>query len=449
MKALEKAAAVVLIIAWGPSVLLAGRGETTLVTPPWYHCLGMHKVTRTHLDIYSGFREKFEDPRGIFCTKLSVKDDSGTDYDDDELTVFGINSGSGHILYNVGLFSLRIFDGAPEGGQELKTPSDITGDRHGNIFVADTGNDRIMRYSYRDDRLHLVEKLQEHSGIGINQPMGVSMSAGILYVADTGRDRIITYRLSERMCEAEIVLSGPEGLIEPTALSAVSRGEPWYYYDDFFVAVIDSFGKRLWKIPFEGERLVFRYSSLVGKGRFDYLDIDYYGNVYVTDSSSGRIHKFDRNLRYIAAIGSGEGGIELDQPRGIAIYKRFGQVFVTERAGAQYFWVGTDLIRLDSQGVEYNPENGDFSVKISFLLTEHSLLSIFLRDCENGEEFAILSDFLFPAGHHDKIIKGRLKDRPEIKGATARLVVKAKPTYSSADICRFQRSTNPVKVNTP
>jgi len=449
MKSAKKVVAMVMIIACGPSGILAGKGETTLVTPPWYHCLGMHKVTQTHLDIYSRFSERFDDPGGLFCTKLSVKDDSTTDYDDDELTVFGINSGAGHILYNVGLFSLRISDGTPEGGRRLKNPSDITGDRDGNIFVADTGNDRIMRYRYIDDELRLVETLQKHSGVGIKEPGGVSLSSGRLYVADTGRDRIISFRLLERMLEGETVFSGEEGLVKPSALSSVSRGEPWYYYDDFFVAVIDSFGKRLWKIPTEGEKLLFRYSSLVGKGRFDYLDIDYYGNIYVTDKISGRIHKFDRNLRYIAAIGYGEGGIDLDQPRGIAVYKRFGQVFIAERAGARYFWIGTDLIRLDSKGIDYNPENGDFSARISFLLTEHSLLSIFLRDCSSGKEFTILSDFLFPAGHHDKIIKGTLDGRAGIKGKTARLVVKASPTYSSADICDLEYSTKPVKVITP
>ncbi len=72
----------------------AERGGTTLVTPPWTHCLGLHKVTQFHLDIYSGYREKFIDPEGLFCVKLVGKDKPDTPRDDDELTVYGLNSGA-------------------------------------------------------------------------------------------------------------------------------------------------------------------------------------------------------------------------------------------------------------------------------------------------------------------------------------------------------------------
>jgi hypothetical protein len=112
------------------------------------------------------------------------------------------------------------------------------------------------------------------------------------------------------------------------------------------VAVTDSAHSRLWRLdPESGQPQAVRRVRDLGRDRAEFYDvaIDYYANVYTSDRG-GRLHKFDRGLEPLLSIGKrGTGEHEFDEPRGIGLYRRFGQMFVAERAGAQYLWIGTDV----------------------------------------------------------------------------------------------------------
>jgi hypothetical protein len=87
-----------------------------------------------------------------------------------------------------------------------------------------------------------------------------------------------------------------------------------------------------------------------------------------TDSKNHCIHKFSNNLEYITSFGrKGDDDYEFLSPRGITLYRRFGQIFIAEESGAQYYWVGTDLtdLKISSQATE---------VLFSFKTTEYSYL---------------------------------------------------------------------------
>lgn len=420
----------VVVIAAGCSFI--ADSETTFVYPPWQHLLGFRRFSQFHLDLCTRFREKFDDPQGLFCVKLDSKDDPDSDSDDDELTVFGLNSGAGHIIFNKGLFSLDISNGFDGKQKYLKNPYDLTGDPSGNIFVSDTGNGRVTEYRYMDDRFEPVGVISEYMGEGLIKPKGISIKGSKLFVADSGNNRIAVYEAGNEIKESAQIKSDMPDLFGPEALCAVSEYDEYLYYKDFFIAVIDSGGKRLWKIPFSGQNILFRYSDLGKWGRFNHIDSDYYGNIYVTDTVSRMIHKFDRNLNYIVSLGGKPGGLEFEEPRGISIYKRFGQVFISEKSSVQYFWIGTDILDLEVGELLYSRENGRFSVSISFLLTEHSLLSLSLADTETGEEYKVLDDYLFPPGLHKKIIKGRFSERPSLRMGKVKLNAHALPTYSSS-----------------
>ncbi|MDZ7859979.1 MAG: NHL repeat-containing protein [Candidatus Krumholzibacteriota bacterium] len=419
----------------------------TLVYPPWYHCLGIHKVSQTHLSIYSAFKEEFINPQGLFCTKLYSRDDSTSTYDDDELTIYGVDEGTGHILYNKGLLSLEISDGSGRNKPGLKNPVDLTGDRHGNLFVTDSGNDRVILYKLHEGKLIPLYYIRKYNGMPLDNPFGVSLDSNHLYVTDRGNNRIAIYEIGDRIKEAESSFSLTPELIGPTAISIASSSDEWLYYDDYFIALVDSFGQRLWKIPDEGEPEVFRYESLPGSGFFSHLDIDYYGNIYVTDSVENKVHKFDRNLRYIIGLGgeNDNNKISFDQPRGIAIYKRFGQIFVSQRNGCKYFWIGTDIKNLKVKNISYDKESGNFSVNIFFLLTEYSTFSLYFETEQEDEKYTLFEDYLFPPGIHDKVVKGSLKGKNKINNKITGILAIASPTYSSVDFCRVEKRASMMK----
>jgi hypothetical protein len=441
--------------AHGVSVLFAfiiavfpfGRSRegtgTTLVTPPWTHCLGLHKVTQFHLDVYSGYREKFNEPEGLFCIKLAGKDKPDYSRDDDELTVYGVNSGNHDIIYNKSLTSIGVFGGKGSGETRFRNPLALTGDAAGNLYVADTGNDRVAHLRYVDDELVWVKEIAGPESRPLHGPSGAALSGGLLYVADTGNDRIAVFRPDGSFVKSFGAELGGARLTRPFALAAVTAGDEHLYYADFFIAVTDSFGQRLWKLSPDGKALALaRRSSLGGRGSFGHVAIDYYGSIYVTDRESGAIHKFTRYLAFLTSIGGGdEDGIRLDEPRGIACYRRFGQIFVSERGGAQYFWIGTDIIRFSADNLAFDPERGRCGVEVSFLLTEYANITLVLRD-ENGKErFTLLPDYILPPGTFRRRIEVDCPNAEELAKCKLSLVIAAKPTYSSREYITVRRES--------
>ena len=187
------------------------RGGTTLIKPPWNHCLGLNRVTQFHLDLYSGYRARFDDPQGIFCIKLDSEDDGDTDKDDDELTVFGLNSGGNQLIYNKGLTSIGIIGGEGEVLMEFRHPFSLSGDADGNVYVADSGNDRLVHLRYlENDELVYMGEIRGEGKDALEGPRGVTFSGGMLYVADTGNDRIAVFD-SEGSIRASLRPRGEEG----------------------------------------------------------------------------------------------------------------------------------------------------------------------------------------------------------------------------------------------
>jgi hypothetical protein len=416
---------------------------TTLITPPWTHCLGLHKVTQLHLDIYSGYREKFKDPEGLFCTKLACKDDPQNPRDDDELTVYGVNTGACDIIYNKSLTSIGIVGKPGSGPLEFRNPLALTGDRDGNLYVADTGNDRIAHLRYENDDLVWVKEIRAPADQPLSGPSGVCLSGGLLYVADTGNDRIVVFRPDGVFVRSFAPELRGAKLVKPFAVAAATDGDEWLYYSEYFLAVTDSLGQRLWKIAPDGKGLaIVRRSSIGGTGSFDHVAIDYYGNVYVTDRLKGVIHKFDRYWSYVVAIGGmGRGDVQIDQPKGITIYRRFGQLFVDERAGAQYFWIGTDLLRFEAGNLVFDPARRRCGVDISFLLTEHSNVSLALVDEHGKTRFTIIPDYILPLGKFARRLEVDCPEADALAKCEFRVSVKAKPTYASRAYLVVQRES--------
>ena len=419
--------------------------DTTLMPPPWNHCLGIRKVTQFHLDLYSGYSAEFDDPQGLFCIKLDSKDDPETDRDDDELTVFGLNSGAHQLIYNKGLTSIGIVGRGGSGPMEFSNPISITGDTAGNIYVADAGNDRILhlRYLENDELVQVGEMKGEEDDLLAN-PTGVSLSGGRLYVADSGNDRIVVFDQKGDLIERLAPRTVTARLVRPLTVAAVTEGEDWLYYSDHFIAVVDSLGKRLWKLTPEGKvQGVAIYPNR--EGGFGHIAIDYYGNIYVTDPVHGCIHKFNRHLDYIMAFGGEETG-RFDEPRGITIYRRFGQIFVSERAGAPYYWIGTDIIRYTARNLTLDLSRRIIGVDVSFLLTEHSFVSLHLEDEKGRELVRILGDYLLPAGTFERRLELPYSDLEPLANCKLRLVIVAKPSCSSRAYHAVTEKSRPLEA---
>ncbi|MFA6801568.1 MAG: YIP1 family protein, partial [Acholeplasmataceae bacterium] len=118
------------------------------------------------------------------------------------------------------------------GGYTLDEPEDLTIDDEDNVYIADTGNSRIIKYSLQDNESQVI-------GVGIlDQPKGVHVSSdGSVYVADYGLKQGLKFvynTLSEEY-ELEAVYEKPtnspyfsdEDAFDPTKI-VTDRGDNVY-----------------------------------------------------------------------------------------------------------------------------------------------------------------------------------------------------------------------------
>jgi DNA-binding beta-propeller fold protein YncE len=400
---------------------------TTLVFPTFQHSWGIRKATSTHLFMFVGLRTRFDNPQGLACVRLEAWEDDTTEDDDDELVVYGINSGPGNIIWNSSMYSVKVFGEQGEAAGQFRDPRGIAADPGGNVWVADTGNDRLV-HLYNPGRSLVWKKVVGSRGPGPGQfrsPTGVALdSRGTLYVTDTENSRIQVFDQAGRY-QREIA----EGLDRPRQIAVLDADERWSYHRDAFLCVSDSGGRRLVKLSPRGE--ILAYADLTQtewpRAHFGYIAIDYYGNIWVSDRENHCLHKFDRQLNYVVSFGKeGGGDREFRSPRGIAIWKRFGQVFVAEEAGAQYYWVGVDVLDVE---VDRDVHTGGFD--ITFLLTERAFVTVEILDGGGRRVGALAVQKQEPVGRHRYAWDGRAPGGGTLKAGRYTIRITAEPTYSS------------------
>jgi hypothetical protein len=402
-----------------------------LIYPPFRHCLGLHKVTQFHAFIYLGTRTRLDDPGAVSAVKLVAEDDPRTARDDDELTVFGVNTARCEIIYNTSLTSADVFGECGTGPGQFRAPLGIAAEPNGNVFVADTGNHRIVRLVYRDDRLHYAGSFGlEGAGDGrFRSPSSVAVGAsGALCIADTGNDRIV---IATREGTTLGSFSGDPStglaLDGPTAVALAEADEEWTAVGRDVVVVVDRRGSRLTAFTKDGRLVASALAGELplGNVRFDQVAIDFYGSVHATDTARSQIHKFDASLRYVGSFGRhGDGPLELDGPRGITIWRRFGQVFVTERTGAQYFWIGTEIRELGARAAAL--QGGGRELRLSYFLTETSRVTVEVLDGSGRVLLTPVAARRRAIGANEETV-----DAGALPAAAVRVRVTAAPTYSS------------------
>jgi hypothetical protein len=438
-------AVLVLLLLAGEVPGGAAPPGTTLIYPPWSHCYGMHRVNQTHLTLRAGFKYKFDDPQGVAALKLAAEDDTMSTHDDDELTVFGVNSGQNLLIFNTSITSIAFYGSGGRGPGEFNHPTAVAADRAGHVVVSDTGNDRLHVLQYENDHLHHVRFIEgSFDGERLLGPTGVAVEGGEIYALDPVPGRILVFDLQGGLLRVlRPMRDGRPLLQDPFSIAVIRRDDDNNFFAEDFIAVSDSSHARLWKLDRRGEPFATHRIQEVQQGgrEFYFVAIDYYANVYCSDRS-GRIHKFDRDLRYLLSIGRpGRDDFELDEPRGIGLYRRFGQIFVSEREGAQYFWIGTDVFT-PSMSELHAGADGSWSGVARYFLTEYSTVSLGLVGDDGRTMVPLQGPSWTAPGPVSRPVSFRVPDG----AGPLRLQVVAVPTYSSRKILKVEKRTPPLPL---
>lgn len=310
--------------------------STTLMNPPFQHTLGFNRIGRLLVSMYLGPSFRLDDPQGLCAVKMIEEDDTTTYRDDHLLTVFAVNCGTGQILYNVKLLEPKLFGSEGSGVGQFCRPHGISCTQAGDVYVADTDNNRLVRLRYANTRLAWVGVVDS----GLASPRDVAVdSRGRVYVTDTGNDRVKVYSP-----EGVLLASWEDGLDRPSGIAVIDHEAPFNMFGEEYAAVIDRQGTRINQLTLSGRvaRQIDCRTMGFDTAGFSYGAVDLHGNLYVTDQVWNEIHIFDPGLRHIVSFGREAGQSILNSPRGIAIWRRFGQVLISEADGGSYFWIGLD-----------------------------------------------------------------------------------------------------------
>jgi hypothetical protein len=365
---------------------------TTFVYPAYKHTYGIRKAGSTELFLFMGFKVKFRDPQGLVCVRLDSWEDPQDPHDDDELTVYGVNSGQNNIIYNTSMWGLGVYGLYEDDDQLLYKPHGICANNRGDVYVADTGNNRIVRLYNPDHELQYVTAIgaKGRAEGKFLSPQQVALdNIGNIFVSDSGNHRIQVFDSKNNF---KFAFSGGDFLISPSGICVTDSLEKHARARKNFLVVVDSASSRINKFDLKGNRKKSLSMRNLGfsKAKLEYICIDYHNQILVTDSENHCIHKFTHKLEYVTSFGrEGDDDFEFIKPKGITIHRRFGQIFVAEESGAQYYWVGTDLYDLTVK--EYNK-----NLLFTFKITEPSFLTADLLDAEGNFVMRLTKDRLLP-----------------------------------------------------
>jgi tripartite motif-containing protein 71 len=222
--------------------------------------------------------------------------------------------------------------GAGSGTFDL--PAGVALDPEGNVFVAEINNARIQKFSGAGASLQLPTPAFSAnigafgSGNGqLNTPYGVATDAnGWLYVADTFNSRVQRFSgngVFYQKFGSAGSLPGQLGLVYGIAVDASGN------------VYVTSSDNRVAKFNAAGVFLLQWGSNGTTAGKFNApfgIAADASGSVYVADSGNNRIQKFSNTGVFLAQWGSaGSGPGQFISPLGVAA-DRAGNIYVSDEA---------------------------------------------------------------------------------------------------------------------
>jgi len=220
-----------------------------------------------------------------------------------------------------------------EGENYLREPMALAVDGGGNIYVADTGNSRIVVF---DKQGKLKFSFGERGHGKLFYPVDLSLSRQEIKVVDLQLRKIYRYSLQGKFLGEFVPQSTYE--INPTAIVEDTRGNVYITETNRQrILVFDPNGRQIKAYGREPLPAGFRDFPLQ-EGRFNYpngISLDQKGRIWVADSNNGRIQIInpDGDIKIFSGYFARE---KMAVPRAIRIDSE-GNVFIADTLGQKVF----------------------------------------------------------------------------------------------------------------
>ncbi|GGP35123.1 NHL domain-containing protein [Streptomyces abikoensis] len=246
-------------------------------------------------------------------------------------------------------------DGRPAVAASLRYPRGVATDASGNLYIADTGNNRVRRV---DATTRIITTVAGDGGVGFRgdggaattatlyTPFGVAVdSLGNLYIADTDNHRIRRVDATDRTittlagngnagCTGDDRPAVEATLQYPRAVTVDAIGNVYIAdTDNHVVRKVDAMTRTISTVAGDGnagrtgdDEPAVKASLRSPRG----VAVDPAGNLYIADTGNNRVRRVDERTRLITTVaGDGEAGFSGDDgpavkanlygPRGIAV----------------------------------------------------------------------------------------------------------------------------------
>ena len=241
-----------------------------------------------------------------------------------------------------------------DANDHLAWPSSIAFDGDGNIYVSDTGNERVQIFDSAGGYLATIGVTGESGADNnhFNSPIGIAIdSADKLYVADPGNARVQIIDVANPLSPAYVATLGVSGV---TGSDNVHFYEPQgVAVDATRIYVVDSANSRVQIFDRATRAYLATLGTGWGNGAYEFfwptdVGLDGAGRIYVADSWSHRVQEYSSGLVYQRTYGvTGVPYLTDSQhfnwPSGVAVAGD-GSLYITEERGHR-------LAKLTAQGV--------------------------------------------------------------------------------------------------
>ena len=227
------------------------------------------------------------------------------------------------------------------GPNQVWYPTGISDSTGGNIYVTDRGNNRVHMYNNSGGRL-LSWGSQGTVDGKFDSPLGIAVSPvdSTVYVIEENSKRVQRFSNDQHLATYHLE---PDGLFGTWSIAIGPNGD---------VYIGDNYGSRIFRLDARGQIGLVIGENGPGEGQFSApqgIAIDKGGNLFVADISYSRIQVLDRDGNFIMSWKTPKDHTgDNSYPNGIALDSD-GNVFLT---------LGTR----DGQILKYKPTGEDVSV---------------------------------------------------------------------------------------